>query len=81
MVPQVAPPDKHKVRDQLAKQAGVGRTTYNLLKIVTEQGTPELVKAVRNKEISAKNAATIASLPKEEQNEQIPLLDRQLVTV
>ncbi len=73
--------DDGRVRDKLAKQAGVGRTTYVLLKEITEKGTPELVEAVRNKEISAKNAATIASLPKEEQNEQIPLLDRQLVTV
>ena len=73
-------PEKGKVADALAKQAGVSQRTYYQLKKVTEQGTPELATAVREKAISAENAAIIASLPKEKQNEQIPLLDRQLVT-
>ena len=77
--PLVAELGKHEVREELAKQAGVGRTTYVLLKEITEKGTPELVEAVRNKEISAKNAATIASLPKEEQNEVFIGKDRKEV--
>jgi hypothetical protein len=66
---QVSERGKHEVREQLAKQAGVGHSTYTRLVEVTEKGTPELIEAVRNKEIGAENAAVIASLPKEEQNE------------
>jgi hypothetical protein len=60
-----------KVRDQLAKEAGVSHGTYDKLVRINKQGTEELKSAVRKKKISVSAAATIATQPNERQPELV----------
>jgi len=55
-----------------ATSAGFGNAeTYRQAAKTVEQGTPELVNALDKKEISISNAAVIATLPPEKQNEVV----------
>ena len=57
-----------KTRDIAAKAAGFGcEKTYRQAKHVVNHGTPELVSAMDNGAISISAAATLATLPKDEQ--------------
>jgi len=61
--------DAGRVRDQLAKEAGVSPHTYAALAKVVEHGTEELQQATRDRRISASTAAKVADLPPEVQKE------------
>lgn len=77
VVPNLAPRETTgKVRDQLAKEAGVSKMTYEALRKVNREGTEELKQAVRDKKVSASKGATIAALPKEKQIEAIEEEDK-----
>lgn len=67
--PQNFTEDKGEVNQSLAADIGVSRPTYEALKTVSEEGTPELKQAVRDKKVGASTAAQIASLPAETQAE------------
>jgi len=54
-------------RDQLGAQIGISGKTFGALSKVNQDGIPELVEAVRNKVISAENAARLATLSADEQ--------------
>ncbi len=58
-----------EVNESLAAEIGVSRPTYEALKTVSEEGTPELKQAVRDKRVGASTAAQIATLPAETQAE------------
>jgi len=64
--PQVAPGEK--TRDLAAKAAGFGNgKTYEQAKKVTNEAAPELVQAMDEGRASVSAAASLLSLPKEEQ--------------
>lgn len=54
-------------KEQMAKEAGVSTKTIQQAKAVHANGSDELKKAVREGDVSAKKAATVADLPKEKQ--------------
>lgn len=56
-----------ETREVAAAAAGVSHDTFTKGKRILEQGTPELVDAVRNDEVSIHAAAQIAELPPDEQ--------------
>ena len=61
-----------KSRDVVAKAAGFGNgKTYEQAKSVVDSGVPELVEAMDAGSVSVSAAASITSLPKEEQSELI----------
>ena len=63
---------KGQTRDLAAKAAGFGNgKTYEQAKSVVDSGVPELVEAMDAGSVSVSAAASITSLPKEEQSELI----------
>jgi len=62
---------KGDTRDQLGAAIGVSGATYERLKDVIENGVPELVDAVRKKEVSSLNARLISRMEKDKQKEVI----------
>ena len=61
-----------RTRDLAAKAAGFGNgKTYEQAKSVVDSGVPELVEAMDAGSVSVSAAASITSLPKEEQSELI----------
>lgn len=66
------PEVKGQTRDLAAKAAGFGNgKTYEQAKSVVDSGVPELVEAMDAGSVSVSAAASITSLPKEEQSELI----------
>ena len=66
------PHPKGKTRDIAAKAAGFGNgKTYEQAKSVVDSGVPELVEAMDAGSVSVSAAASITSLPKEDQSELI----------
>lgn len=61
--------DTGQTRDKLGAMIGVSGKTYNRLKNVVENGTQEVVEAVRSKKIGAETGDKISRLPPEEQHD------------
>ena len=61
--------DRHdrETSRRLAKEAEVSGPTYDALSTINESGSPELVRAVREKSIGASTAAIVATLPADQQ--------------
>lgn len=62
-----APPSATQAREELAKTAGISSNTVTQIEKIRRAATPELVDAVRAGTISINAAATVASLPPEQQ--------------
>ena len=62
-----AAPSAAQSREELAKNAGISSNTVTQIEKIRRAATPELVEAVRAGTISINAAATVASLPPEQQ--------------
>lgn len=60
-------PSATQAREELAKTAGISSNTVTQIEKIRRAATPELVEAVRAGTISINAAATVASLPPEQQ--------------
>lgn len=65
--PATAEPKPKQSREELAKIAGISSNAITQIEKIQKAATPELVEAVRAGTISINAAATIASLPSEQQ--------------
>ena len=63
-------------RDELAKMAGVGHTTYEHALAVLDNAPEEVIEATRKKELSINTAYEVTKLPKEEQTEISKRIER-----
>ncbi|MDC8783923.1 plasmid replication/partition related protein [Roseateles koreensis] len=63
----VTPPDRLNTREAIAKAARISANTVVQIEKIQKSATPELVEAVKAGTISINAAATVASLPEEEQ--------------
>lgn len=76
--PKVNLPDGiTQTRDAVAAEIGVSGKTYDALRKVANEGTEELIQAVRDKKVGASTAAEIAELPAETQREIASLPTRK----
>ncbi|GAB2838395.1 hypothetical protein GCM10027277_01590 [Pseudoduganella ginsengisoli] len=64
---EAAPPKVRTSREDVARAARLSTATISQIEKIQKQATPELVEAVRAGTISINAAATVASLPQEEQ--------------
>ena len=60
-------PNAAQTREELAKTAGISSNTVTQIEKIRRAATPELVEAVRAGTISINAAATVATLPPEQQ--------------
>ena len=65
--PSVPEPEAHMTRDDIAKAARISNATINQIEKIQKSAAPELVAAMKSGTISINAAATVASLPVEEQ--------------
>jgi hypothetical protein len=69
---EAAPPPKPKAkREDIARAARLSANTLGQIEKITRSATPELVEAVRSGTISINAAATVASLPEEDQKSAV----------
>ncbi len=69
---EVAPPPKPKAkREDIARAARLSANTLGQIEKITRSATPELVEAVRSGTISINAAATVASLPEDDQKSAV----------
>ncbi|KRB93863.1 hypothetical protein [Duganella sp. Root198D2] len=69
---EAAPPPKAKAkREDIARAARLSANTLGQIEKITRSATPELVDAVRSGTISINAAATVASLPEEDQKSAV----------
>ncbi len=67
MVPAAPEPEPLNSREAIAKAARISSATVTQIEKIQKSATPELVAAVKAGTISINTAATVASLPQEEQ--------------
>lgn len=67
--PATAPTQRPPSREALAREAKLSGNQVALIEKIQKQATPEVVAAVRSGMISINAAATVASLPEDEQRE------------
>lgn len=58
-----------KTQDEAAKLFGVGRSSVQRARKVSDEGSEELIQAVKNNEVSVNAASKVVDLPKEKQLE------------
>ncbi len=79
-VPQIsAERESVETRQQAAALAGVSHDTYAKGKVVLDEGTPELVQAVRDRKTSINAAAQVATLPAEKQREVVAKGEKEIL--
>lgn len=66
-----APPKTKAKREDIARAARLSANTLGQIEKITRSATPELVEAVRSGTISINAAATVASLPEEDQKSAV----------
>lgn len=67
-------PDETKARTQAARALSVSPRAVQQAKVVLAKGAPELVSAVRRGDVSVSDAASVATMPEDEQRARLRLV-------